>query len=59
MFLKTVEKIWDTLKEIYSNKHNISRVVDLYEKLFSLQQDGHSLSDYYELKEPLNELDFY
>jgi len=36
---------------MYSNEQNISRVADLYEKLFSLRQDGRSLFDYYsELK---------
>ena len=47
MFLKTVKDIWNTLKEMYSNEQNISRVADLYEKLFSLRLDGRSLSDYY------------
>jgi len=43
---------------MYSNKQNISRVADLYEKLLSLRQD-HFLSDYYsELKETLDGLDF-
>ena len=37
MFLKTVAKeIYDTLKEMYFNEQNISRVADLYEKIFSL-----------------------
>ena len=43
MFLKTSKKIWDTLKKIYSNKQNISRVADLYKRLLSLRQDGHSV----------------
>ena len=50
----------DTLEEMCSNEQNISRVVDLYEKLFSLLKDGCSLSDYYsELKGFLDELDYY
>jgi len=45
---------------MYSNEQNISRVADLYEKLFSLQQDGHPLSHYYsELKGTLDEFEFY
>jgi len=36
MFLKTTKEIWDTLKELYSNEKNISRIVDLYERVFSL-----------------------
>jgi len=60
MFLKTTKEIWNTLKKMYSNEQNISRVVDLYEKLFLLRQNGLSLSDYYvELKGTLDELDFY
>ena len=43
-----------------SNEQNISRVANLYEKLFLLRQDSHFLFDYYfELKETLDELDFY
>ena len=39
-------------KEMYSNEHNISRIVNLYEKLFSQRQDGRFLFDYHsELKE--------
>jgi len=40
VFLKTAKDVWDTLKEMYSNEQNISRVVDLYERLFALRQDG-------------------
>ena len=48
------------MKEIYSNEQNISRVADLYEKLFSLREEDRSLPDNYaELKRTLDELDFY
>ena len=48
------------MKEIYSNEQNITRVVDLYEKLFSLREEDRSLPDNYaELKRTLDELDFY
>ena len=31
MFLKTAKETWDTLKEMYSNQQNNSRVADMYE----------------------------
>jgi len=34
-------------------------MADLYEKLFSLRDDGRSLPDYYELKGTIDELRFY
>ena len=36
MFLKTAKGTWDTLKEMYSNKKNISYITGSCEKLFSL-----------------------
>ena len=55
IFLKTANSIWDTLKEMYSNEQKISRVADLYERLFALRQDGRPLTDYYfELKRILD-----
>jgi len=29
MFLRTAKEIWDTLREIYANEKNISRVFEL------------------------------
>ena len=43
MFLKNAEKVYDTLKKMYSNWQNISRVTNLYEKLLSEGQEGRSL----------------
>lgn len=39
IFLKTVKEIWDTLKEVYHNEKDISRVFELYE-FFSLSSRG-------------------
>lgn len=35
IFLKIAKAICEHLKEIYSNKRNISRITDLYEQMFS------------------------
>ncbi|KAL0379315.1 UNVERIFIED_CONTAM: Retrovirus-related Pol polyprotein from transposon RE2 [Sesamum radiatum] len=47
MFLTTAKDMWDTLHDMYSNEKNISRVFELYEKLFSLKQDGRSVFAYF------------
>jgi len=31
MFLRTVKEKWDTLKEMYINEKNVTRVFELYE----------------------------
>jgi len=55
-----VRRRYDTLKEMYSNEQNVYRVVDLYERIFSLRQDGRPVTNYYfELKGILDELKFY
>jgi len=59
MLLKAAKVIWDILKEMYSNEQIISRVADLYEILFSLRQDGCSLTNYSEMKGILDVLDFH
>ncbi|KAG6510192.1 hypothetical protein ZIOFF_028201 [Zingiber officinale] len=37
MFVETAKEMWDALRGMYSNDKNISRVFELYEKLFSLR----------------------
>lgn len=37
-FLKTRKEIWKTLKKVYINEKNISRVFKLYEHMFTLKQ---------------------
>ncbi|KAK4397606.1 Retrovirus-related Pol polyprotein from transposon RE2 [Sesamum angolense] len=39
MFLNTAKAMWDALHDMYSHEKNISRVFELYERLFSLKQD--------------------
>lgn len=46
MFLRTAKEIWDTLREIYANEKNISRVFELYEQLFILRMGDMSVPEY-------------
>ena len=57
MFLTTAKKIWDTLKVMYGNEKNLSRVFELYECLFELKQRDKSVPEFYgELKGFIDEL---
>lgn len=47
IFLKTAKAMWDALIQMHSNEKNVSRVFELYEKLFSHTQDGQSVNDYF------------
>ena len=38
MFLITAKEMWDTLKVMYGNKKSLSRVFEIYERLFELKQ---------------------
>ncbi|KAG8373563.1 hypothetical protein BUALT_Bualt11G0037500 [Buddleja alternifolia] len=60
VFLPTAKRIWDMLHELYGNEKNISRVFELYEQLFSLQQGDHSVTELYTtLHGILDELDIH
>lgn len=37
MFLKIAKKIFNTLKEVYENEKNISRVFELHEREFTFK----------------------
>jgi len=37
MFLPTAKDIWDTLKVMYGNEKNLSRVFEIYECMFELK----------------------
>ena len=43
MFLTTAKKMWNTLKEMYENEKNLSRVFEIYERLFELKQGDRSV----------------
>ena len=40
MFMLTAKESWDTLKEMYANEKNVSKVFELYEHLFTLRMRG-------------------
>ena len=51
MFLTTVKEMWDTLKVMYENEKNSSKVFEIYERLFELKQRDKSVAKFYgELK---------
>ena len=37
MFLNTAKDVWDTLKVMYGNEKNPSRIFETYERLFELK----------------------
>jgi len=38
IFLTTIKKMWDTLKAMYGSEKNLSRVFEIYERMFELKQ---------------------
>ena len=58
MFLTTA--MWDTLNVMYGNEKNPSRVFEIYERLFDLEQEDRSVFEFYrELKGLIDELEMY
>jgi len=52
--------MWDTLKVMYCNEKNSSRIFEIYEYLFELKQGDKSVADFYgELKGLIDELEMY
>ncbi|KAG6431871.1 hypothetical protein SASPL_103441 [Salvia splendens] len=47
MCLDSAKAMWDALREMFFNDKNVSRVFELYEKLFSHTQDTQSVNDYF------------
>ena len=47
MFHDTAKAIWVDLKETYGQDKNISRIYDLYERMFTYSIGDKSLTDYY------------
>ena len=51
MFLTTAKEMWDTLKVMHGNEKNLSRVFEIYERLFELKQGDKFVAEFYgELK---------
>ena len=56
-FCDSFNKIWDSVAQSFSQQNNVSRVFELYEKIFTTRQSGKSLPEYYSnLKNRWNEL---
>jgi len=52
--------MWDTLKVMYENEKNSSRVCEIYEPLFELKQVDKSIPEFYkELKGLIDELEMH
>ncbi|KAG6386092.1 hypothetical protein SASPL_154979 [Salvia splendens] len=47
MCLDSAKAMWDAIREMFFNDKNVSRVFELYEKLFSHTQDTQSVNDYF------------
>jgi len=57
MFLTTAKEMWYTLKVMYDNKKNSSRVFEIYECLFELKQRDKFMAEFYgKLKGLIDEL---
>ena len=60
MFLPTAKEMWDTLKIMYGNEKNSSRVFEIYEHLFKLKHGDKSMAEFYrELKSLVDELEMH
>jgi len=46
MFLTTIKEMWYTLKVMYSNEKNPSRVFVIYERLFELKPRDRSVPEF-------------
>ena len=52
--------MWDTLKVMYDNEKNPSRVFEIYECLFELKQGDRSVPEFYgKLKDLIDELEIH
>ncbi|KAF9602276.1 hypothetical protein IFM89_026364 [Coptis chinensis] len=46
-FLPTTKRVWSSLKEMYSQENNLSRIYDLFESLFKTKQGDQPIDEYY------------
>uniref|UniRef100_A0A2N9J5N3 Integrase catalytic domain-containing protein n=1 Tax=Fagus sylvatica TaxID=28930 RepID=A0A2N9J5N3_FAGSY len=59
-YLESSKDIWDTLHLMYSSEENITRIHELYQDMFSLQQDDRSIEEYFSLLQGMwDELNVY
>ena len=47
IFLTTAKEMWHTLKLIYGNEKNLSRVFEIYKRMFELRQGDRSVPEFY------------
>ena len=60
MSLTTTKKMWDTLKMVYGDEKNPSRVFEIYEYLFELKQGDKFVPKFYrELNGLIDELEMH
>jgi len=60
IFLSTAKEMCDTLKVMYGNEKNPSKVFEIYERLFELKQGDTSVSEFNgELKGLIDELEMH
>ena len=60
MFLTTAKEMWDTLKVMYGNEKNPSRMFEIYERLFELKQGDRFVHEFYgKLKGLIDELEIH
>uniref|UniRef100_A0A2N9EUP8 Integrase catalytic domain-containing protein n=1 Tax=Fagus sylvatica TaxID=28930 RepID=A0A2N9EUP8_FAGSY len=53
-YLESSKDIWDTLHLMYSSEENITRIHELYQDMFSLQQGDRSIEEYFSLLQDLD-----
>uniref|UniRef100_A0A2N9EMG3 Integrase catalytic domain-containing protein n=1 Tax=Fagus sylvatica TaxID=28930 RepID=A0A2N9EMG3_FAGSY len=59
-YLESSKDIWDTLRLMYSSEENITRIHELYQDMFSLQQGDRSIEEYFSLLQGMwDELNVY
>ena len=60
IFLTTIKEMWDTLKVMYSNEKNSSKVFEIYERLFVLKKRNRYVPEFYEeLKGLIDKLEMH
>uniref|UniRef100_A0A2N9H562 Uncharacterized protein n=1 Tax=Fagus sylvatica TaxID=28930 RepID=A0A2N9H562_FAGSY len=57
-YLESSKDIWDTLHLMYSSEENITRIHELYQDMFSLQQGDRSIEEYFSFLQDLDPIRF-
>jgi len=59
MFLTTVKDMCDTLKVMYDNEKSLSRVFEIYERLFEVKQGNRSVPEFFGKHKGIDELEMH